>query len=321
MEPSPDGRRVYAGARPAPPAVVVVGAASRDLTEDDPRGWRLGGGVTYAGLALARLGVRTACVVGLDEPAATAWELEELRRAGAEVALARLGHGPVFRNIETASGRVQACHSACDSITPPALPEAWRDAGVWFLAPVADELDERWAQAIPEGARVVLGWQGLLRELEAGGIVRRRAPAATPLVRRADLVGLSVDDVDRDTPVEVLISTIRPGARLLLTRGDRGGWLVERAASGGQLRFRDYPAIAARPVDPTGAGDTFLAALVAAGAAGRSRGEPFSWHAALRLAATVAALTVEGTGVAGVPTRDAVRARLGRVATEPAGGA
>ena len=34
------------------PVVVVVGAACRDLVHDDPRGWRLGGGVTYAALTL-----------------------------------------------------------------------------------------------------------------------------------------------------------------------------------------------------------------------------------------------------------------------------
>src|SRR6478752_3913971 len=44
--------------------VLHVGSASRDLTSDDPRGWRLGGGVTYAALTTARLGLRTAAVVG-----------------------------------------------------------------------------------------------------------------------------------------------------------------------------------------------------------------------------------------------------------------
>ena len=43
--------------------VVHVGSASRDLTDDDPRGWRLGGGVTFAALTTARLGLRTAAVI------------------------------------------------------------------------------------------------------------------------------------------------------------------------------------------------------------------------------------------------------------------
>lgn len=39
------------------PVVLVVGAASRDVVDDDPRGWRLGGAVTFTSLALARLGL------------------------------------------------------------------------------------------------------------------------------------------------------------------------------------------------------------------------------------------------------------------------
>ncbi len=63
------------------PAIEVlhVGSASRDITDDDPRGWRLGGGATYAALTTARLGLRTAAVVGLDADAANASELDGLR--------------------------------------------------------------------------------------------------------------------------------------------------------------------------------------------------------------------------------------------------
>ena len=47
--------------------MLVVGAACRDITEDDPRGWRLGGGVSYSALTVARLGVPTRAVIGVDE--------------------------------------------------------------------------------------------------------------------------------------------------------------------------------------------------------------------------------------------------------------
>ena len=65
--------------------IVVVGAASRDLVDDDARGWRLGGGVSYSALALARLGVTVRALVGVDGPAASADELDLLRGAGAQV--------------------------------------------------------------------------------------------------------------------------------------------------------------------------------------------------------------------------------------------
>ena len=47
--------------------VVHVGSACRDIAPEDPRGWRIGGGVMYAALTTARLGLRTAAVVGVDD--------------------------------------------------------------------------------------------------------------------------------------------------------------------------------------------------------------------------------------------------------------
>ena len=44
-EPS-DGTGPSLDGRAPVPTVVVVGSASRDLTDEDPRGWRLGGGVS-----------------------------------------------------------------------------------------------------------------------------------------------------------------------------------------------------------------------------------------------------------------------------------
>ena len=83
-DPAPDASR---------PFVLVVGAASRDVTLEDPRGWRLGGAVTYGTLTLVRFGVRVRALVGVDAEAANAEELDLLRDAGAEIALAPLGHG------------------------------------------------------------------------------------------------------------------------------------------------------------------------------------------------------------------------------------
>ena len=93
------------------PAVVVVGAASRDLVQDDPRGWRLGGGVSYAALTLARLGLRVGALIGADRLAAESRELHVLRDAGVEVAVARLDRGPVFINTETPE-RADPAHAA-----------------------------------------------------------------------------------------------------------------------------------------------------------------------------------------------------------------
>ena len=304
------------GSSPEPtsaPVVVVVGAASRDIAEDDPRGWRLGGGVSYSALTTARLGLPTGAIVGVDEAASTATELDLLREAGVEVHLVEQEHGPVFVNIERPEGRLQLCRSHSDPLPVAAVPPAWRKAPGWILAPVAAELPPDWAQLPADDAFVAVGWQGLLRELEAGEPVRHVAPRPDPIIRRADLVGLSRDDVDRNVPLADLYGLLRRGASLAVTQGDRGG-LVAHGAHGDRdaaLELRHYPAVPSHElVDPTGAGDVFLAALAAARIEPRLVGGRIGQGFDLLLAAAAASLVLEGPGMLGVPLRDAVRERM-----------
>ena len=101
------------------PTALVVGAASRDLTIGDPRGWRLGGPATYASLMLGRLGVEVWALIGVDRDASTAIELAMLRSAGVLVTAVELETGPVFENIEAPGGRRQRCLSASTPIETP----------------------------------------------------------------------------------------------------------------------------------------------------------------------------------------------------------
>lgn len=297
----------------AVPTVVVVGSAARDLTDEDPRGWRLGGGVSYSALTTARLGLPTAALVGVDAEAATASELDLLREAGVDVHLVRLEHGPVFVNIERPEGRLQLCGDRSDPVPVSAVPDAWRAAPGWILAPVAAELPPDWADVPASEAFVAVGWQGLLRELDAGEPVRHVAPRPDPIIRRADLTGLSRDDIDRGYPLADLYALLRRGSSLAVTQGDRGGLIVHgaRGDHAAQLELRHYPAIPSHAaVDPTGAGDVFLAALAAARIEPRLVGGRIGQGFDLLLAASAASLVLEGPGMFGVPMRDAVRRRM-----------
>ena len=302
------------------PEVVVVGSASRDLVADDPRGWRLGGGVSYAALASARLGVRTAAVIGLDPQARGADELDLLTGAGVTLLRVPLAHGPVFRNVEARGRRSQACLDPGSPLAPVALPPGWADAAAWILAPVAAELPDAWSEAIGVDAFMALGWQGLLRTLRAGASVRRRRPESGRLVARADLVALSKHDVAPGIRPGDLARFLKPGAWLVVSAG-AGGGIYGRATAGGLGAIGRYPAFpVAREVDATGAGDTFLAALVASlvhsagpstrpgGAAGAARD---SWPVPdVAFAGAAASFTVEGPGLVAVPDLAAVRRRL-----------
>ena len=170
----------------SPVEVVHVGSASRDIADDDPRGWRLGGGVTYAALTTARLGLRTAAVIGVDSRVARGrMSSTGCVRAGVDLLLVPLGEAPVFHNVETAGGRRQTCLAVGRPLEPLLLPASWRAGSAWSFTPVADEVPDGWT-ALPSGdAIVAVGWQGMLRRLRAGAPVVRRAPAARALLTRA----------------------------------------------------------------------------------------------------------------------------------------
>jgi len=290
--------------------VVHIGNVCRDIDPADPRGWRLGGGVAYAALTSARLGHRSAALVGADETAARAHELELLRSAGVTVQIMPLNQGPIFENLETDHGRVQTCVEPGDPLPVVELASSWSDAPAWMVVPVAGETGPGWAAAIPAKARTALGWQGLLRTLVAGEHTGRKAPSRGPLLDRADLIGVSRADLAPEISIDELNAVLRPGARLVVTNGANGGLSLE---AGDHERTHElaYAAVPSMQVDPTGAGDVFLAALVAAWLdRAVPRDQPGPTGADLRWAAAASALVVEGVGLPAVPDRAAVLGRL-----------
>ena len=293
--------------------VVVVGAASRDIVGDDPRGWRLGGGVSYSALTLARLGLRVRALIGADTEAASADELQLLVDAGIDLVVASLERGPVFVNRETPAGRVQESRGPCDPIRPESLPSSWRGSPGWLFAPVAAELPDGWAAVPGPDALVGVGWQGLLRSLGPAGRVRRLVPGPSAIIDRADLVGVGRDDLDPATDLDDLARYVGVGGTLLVTNGDRGGMAIDVDGEGRPDRHRTWPAIKADTlVDPTGAGDTFLAAAFAARVEPRLIGGRTAAGWDLRLGAAAASLCCEAPGLAGVPDRASVTRRLAR---------
>jgi sugar/nucleoside kinase (ribokinase family) len=294
------------------PDVVVVGAATRDLNAADARGWLLGGGVTFGALALARLGLRTGVVLGLDAEASTARELDLIRDAGADIIEVRLERGPIFTNVETLSGRIQTCGSTSDPVPVSALPESWRSAAAWVFAPIASEIPDEWVDAPSSDSCVAFAWQGILRQLAAGERVLPRTPGPSPFLERADILAASRHDIPSDLPLSDIGAWVGDGCDMVLTAGLLGGILI-RFEDGRITQARAYPSMPSRgEVDPTGAGDTMLAGLVAARLVAGPEAERLGRD--IYMGAASSSLLVEGPGMNSVPTFAQLLARAsGRI--------
>lgn len=270
-----------------PPDFVAVG----HLTVDElPAGLRPGGSVLYAGLMAHRQGLRVGLVTsyGPDFPRdALPREIDVVAVPAPATTRFTLDYTP--------TGRTLTLRSRAAALAPVHLPERFAEAGIAYLAPVADEVAPDFAAAFPDAA-VGVGAQGWCRRWDRDGRVSMRPwPDPAPVLARAQALFLSEDDVAGwEAQALQLYQQVPIGA---LTLAARGAILFVNGE-----RYPVAPAPAAE-VEPTGAGDVFAAAFLIA--YNRS-GDPFE---AAAFAAVAGALTVEADGIAGVPSREQLARR------------
>lgn len=275
---------------------LAIGHVARDEFPDGAH--RLGGTALYAAATAARLGVPTALVtrVGPNERAeltSTCAELGiDLRTLDAVVTTTF-----AFRWDE-AGKRILRLKARAKAIALGDVPDDLRAADALVLGSIARELSED--LLLGETARIsVLAAQGLLRTWDADGTIRPTAwDHAERDIRALSAVVLSDEDVAGDATLVGRWSMVAP---VVLTLADRGCRIYERGHPTAELPA--YPP--ARMVDTTGAGDTFAAGLAVALGEGRRLED------ACRFANAVASFGLEGAGIAGLATREAVVRRLG----------
>lgn len=252
---------------------------------------RLGGTALFAALAAHQLGLRvaivTACAPDLDLSSLPA-AVQVLRQPSPMTT--------IFENRYHAEGRTQLVHARAVPIDVDAVPREWLQAPIVHLAPILDEITPAAASLFP-AALVGVTPQGLLRTVQPDRLVTTDPFA---LLRQpwsgVGLVVLSEEDVQGDErPVRALVEHV---PLTVLTRAERGATVLLDS------RSIDVPAFPARVVDPTGAGDVFAAAYLAA----RWRGaDPIG---AARWACAAAACAIEGAGTSTLPTTALVEQRL-----------
>ena len=252
----------------APIEVLHVGSASRDL--DARRPARLAAG-RRRDVRGAHDGPARAADRGVSSGVDDAGRRRDASSTfcdepGSTSCSARLAEGPVFD--EPGDARRAGSRSATRSGVPlavPALPSSWRAARAWSLVPVAGEVGDAWAAEHP-------GRRGTWRSAGRGSCAiwqpgeRGRAPTPGSVGARSVAPTWSASAITTSTPatpLATLVAFLHPGADLLVTQGSRGGLLVIVGRDGPPETLRYLPTATDREIDPTGAGDTFLAALLA----------------------------------------------------------
>ena len=271
------------------PQYLVIGNVTKDLVADGS--FRLGGTATYAALTAARLGLRTAVLTSCEA------ELTPLANEPS-VCVQRVSSASTttFENIYSGWSRRQFIRSEAAMLKPEHLPVAWRHTPIVHLGPIAHECDPALAQALQSDLLGITP-QGWLRMWDGDGLVYPNPYACAPeLVRSADVVVLSMEDLGNDRAA--LAHYARLARLLVLTLGPDGAMLIQ------QGRETRVPAFDVPEADPTGAGDVFAAAFMI------RYHETGDALVAATFANCVASFVIESVGPANVPTRGQVQKRL-----------
>jgi len=198
-----------------------------------------------------------------------------------------------FENLYTATGRTQTLSARATVLTAEHIAGQVADAAIVHLAPVADEIASTIVEAIPTGRFVLATPQGWMRGWDAAGHVFSKPwQGAGPVLARADLVVMGIDDVAGD---ESTVQALAARSRVLAVTYGRQGSIIY--ASGDALRI---PAPEVAELDPTGAGDIYATAFAVYM---RQHGDVLR---AARFATRIASDSVQHTGLASIPAAEVI---------------
>ncbi len=249
-----------------------------------------GGAMLYVSLASALWGTRTGCVSlrGDDYPEDA---LQHLARRGVALdGIVPLGR-PGVRTWLLYEGRVRRVVHRLGGPTheevspePAQVPDAWRAARAFHLAPMPIAVHERQVRALGAGGAFV--------SVDPHELVTEATlPRWRAILEHADAFFPSEDELRLDDAQTDPHAALRrlAGGRLRYVaykRGLKGGILYDVRAD----RFHEWPARTHGVIDPTGAGDAFAAGFLTA----TLEGQPVD--AALRRGVVSASFAIEAWG-------------------------
>ena len=244
--------------------VCAVGHVTRDVIRIGERVERQPGGAAYyLALTLCRLGRQVAVLTKLapqDEPEL----LEELRGEGAAVIALPSPRTTVLENRYDSGDlgpRAQLASAVASPFESPDLGALRAD--VFHLGPLTNhDMDVGFVEAAAARGEVALDAQGLVREVEDGAIVRRPFGQTEEILSHVTTLKVDASEAlllsgERDVGLAARRLAELGPREVLVTLGSDGALVF------GEGRLDHVPAVpVAEPVDPTGCGDTFMAAYL-----------------------------------------------------------
>lgn len=254
---------------------LVVGHVSHDLT---PAGSVAGGTVTYSSRVAHALGCRTAVVTSAAED----FDLDSTF-PDIEVFSVPSRETTSFENLYTDSGRKQKLHALAGLITSDQIPLSWRRAKIVHLGPIVNEIEPGIIEVF-SNSLIGITPQGWYRSWKPDGSVYTNDwTHAQEVLKLAAAVIVSSEDL----PDIGVIDQIREWCPLVILTQQSSGCVVFCRGE-----TRHIPAIRAREINPTGAGDIFATSFLIR--LHQTKGNP--WEAA-DFANQVAAVSVTKQGL------------------------
>ena len=269
------------------PDFLAIGHVARDIIPD---GWRLGGAAAHAAVQAQRLGLSAAVVTRAADDLDLGRQLPgiQVHRISSDITT-------TFENRYDRGRRIQRAWEQAPPIGAEHVPHEWRKAKLVLLAPLLGEVPIGLGRLF-SGSLLAYSPQGWLRDVKADHRVVGRRWARAASLKGGQVLVVSEEDMGgHDAALELWVKDVPV---VVVTEGTRGA----RVHADGH--WRQIGAFPHEEVDPTGAGDVFVAALMV------SLSENGDIALAARLASAAAALSVGGEGIAAIAGRDAIEALL-----------
>jgi hypothetical protein len=282
--------------RTTPPRFVAIGHLSFDVNvieNGTPSGYIPGGSAAYAALTARDHGFSTGILTSVNED----YPVQDILK-GIDVRVSPSEHTSTFANYYDSCNRYQVLLASGSKITSVIIPSGWKEPDIFFAGPLLHELPAdcvNWFK--PKlSCLVPSGW---LRRWGPSGVITHGERLPPTQGRKWNVIVVSEAEI-RDLSERYLFDI---GEIVCITNGGLGARIWRNDV------WSAIPAISAKPIDVTGAGDTWAAAFVIALSEKPNRRDHDIEQAGI-YAAAASSIAIESVGMGGCPSRGAVKSRL-----------